>query len=102
MFGLLKKLFPPAVDFKQLIANGAVIVDVRSPGEYASGHIKNSKNIPVERIASQADQLKKSGKPVITVCKSGMRSGMASSTLKSKGIESYNGGPWNSLQNKIQ
>jgi rhodanese-related sulfurtransferase len=101
MLSLFKNLFGPKTDFKQLVENGAVIIDVRSPSEYKSGHIKNSKNIPLEKIAAQAEQLKTSGKPVITVCKSGMRSGMAASTLKAKGVEAYNGGPWDSLQRKI-
>jgi rhodanese-related sulfurtransferase len=38
---------------------------------------------------------------VITVCRSGSRSGMAKSILKSAGIEVYNGGPWNVLKSKI-
>lgn len=102
MIGILKNLFGPKVDFKELVNNGAVIIDVRSPGEFSGGHIKISKNIPLEKVASQAEQLKKAGKPVITVCRSGMRSGMAASTLKAKGIEVYNGGPWDSLQAKIK
>jgi rhodanese-related sulfurtransferase len=44
------------------------------------------------------DEFKKKGKPVITVCRSGARSGMGKNMLKQHGIEAYNGGPWNSLQ----
>jgi rhodanese-related sulfurtransferase len=102
MLGLLKKLFGgTTVDFKELVSNGAVIIDVRSPGEYKSGHIKGSKNFPLDNIRSKVNDLKKLNKPVITVCRSGARSGMAKGILKSAGIEVYNGGPWFSLQNKI-
>jgi phage shock protein E len=101
MIGFIKKLFGPGTDFASLVKNGAVIVDVRSEGEYRSGHIKGSVNIPVEQIAAHAEKLKKQNKVIITCCKSGMRSGMASSTLKAKGLEVYNGGPWNVLNHKI-
>ncbi len=102
MLGFLKKLFGgTTVDFKELVNNGAVIIDVRSPGEYKSGHIKGSKNFPLDNIRNKVNDLKKLNKPVITVCRSGARSGMAKGILKSAGIEVYNGGPWFSLQNKI-
>jgi len=102
MLGFLKKIFGgTTVNFKELVNNGAVIIDVRSPGEYKSGHIKGSKNFPLDNIRNKVNDLKKLNKPVITVCRSGARSGMAKGILKSAGIEVYNGGPWFSLQNKI-
>lgn len=97
-----KKLFGgETTDFKALVANGAVIIDVRSPAEYASGHIKGSTNIPVNIIQAKAAEFKKKGKPVITVCLSGARSGMAQSALSRAGVEAYNGGPWYSLEKKL-
>ena len=102
MLALLKKLFGGAsVNYKELVSNGAIIVDVRSAGEYKAGHIPGSKNFPVESIRSKVAELKKLNKPVIPVCRSGARSGMAKGILKSAGIEVYNGGPWTSLKNKI-
>ncbi len=45
--GFLDKLFGgPKVDLKELVKQGAVIVDVRTPAEYQGGHIKGSINIP--------------------------------------------------------
>lgn len=102
MFGLLKKWFGAKTDFRQLVADGALIVDVRTPAEFKSGNIKGSRNIPLDEIKSKLQELKKSGKPVITVCRSGARSGMAKSILAAAGIPVYNGGPWNSLMAKIQ
>ena len=101
MFSFLKKIFGEPTDFKALVQNGAVIVDVRTAGEYKTGHIKGSRNVPVDQIKSKVSELKKLGKPVITVCRSGSRSAMAKSILSSAGIEVYNGGPWNSLVSKI-
>lgn len=102
MLGFLKKIFGgSSVNFKELVSNAAVIIDVRSPGEYKDGHINGSLNFPLDNIRSKVDELKKSGKPVITVCRTGTRSSMATGILKSAGIEVYNGGAWINLKNKI-
>ncbi|MBK8300011.1 MAG: rhodanese-like domain-containing protein [Chitinophagaceae bacterium] len=102
MLGFIKKLFGgTSINFKELVSNGAIIVDVRSISEYKAGHIPGSKNFPVENIRSKVAELKKLNKPLITVCRSGARSGMAKGILKSAGLEVYNGGPWTSLKNKI-
>lgn len=83
-----------------MIANGAVVLDVRTQNEFDAGHIKGAKHIPLDRIKTQLEQIKKLNKPVITVCRSGSRSAMAKSILSSAGIEAYNGGSWLSLRNK--
>jgi phage shock protein E len=101
MFSFLKKLFGSGTDFKALKEAGAIIIDVRSPQEFDRGHIKGSKNIPVNIIQREVNALKKLNKPVITVCQSGARSGMAKSVLKAAGIEVYNGGSWSGLRSKL-
>jgi rhodanese-related sulfurtransferase len=101
--GFLKNLFGfgPSADFKTLVANGAQIIDVRTPQEFKGGHIKGSVNIPLQNLNSQLSKIKKD-KPVITCCASGMRSASAKSILKSNGFqEVHNGGGWMSLNNKI-
>ena len=101
MFDFIKNLVGPAIDYNALLQKGAVIIDVRTAGEYANGHIKGSKDMPLDAINSRVAELKKADKPVITVCRSGARSGMAKGILANAGIEVYNGGPWNSLMQKI-
>ena len=103
MLDLLKKVFnnAPAVDFKTLVNKGAIIVDVRSASEFNSGHVTGAINIPLELINSKVADLKKRNKPVITCCRSGMRSGMAKSTLTAAGIECFNGGAWDVLNSKL-
>lgn len=102
MLTFIKRLFGgTAVNFKELVKTGAVIVDVRSTSEFKAGHIPGSKNYPLDNIRSKVAELKKMNKPVITVCRSGARSGMAKGVLKNAGIVTYNGGPWTSLKNKI-
>lgn len=89
-------------DIKQLVANGATILDVRTTGEYGSGHIKNSLNIPLQALTASSVAHLPKDKPVITCCASGMRSASAKSILVSQGFkEVYNGGGWASLQSKL-
>lgn len=92
MFGLFKK-----TDFKKLLDGGAVIIDVRSKSEFASGSIPGSENIPLGNIPSRIQQIKSLGVPVICVCASGMRSGAAKGQLKAAGIDAHNGGPWTKM-----
>ena len=100
MLEILKKLFGggPKTDLGELIKNGAVIIDVRTPGEYTSGHIKGSINIPLDSFKSQMSKLNKA-KPIITCCASGMRSGSARSVLIANGFtEVHNAGSWYNLK----
>jgi phage shock protein E len=80
---------------KAVLANGAVIIDVRTVHEFDQGKVPGSVNIPVDRIAANAERIKHMDKPVVCCCASGMRSGIAIRTLKAKGIKNvYNGGSW--------
>ena len=103
MFESIKNLFGlEKTVYAQLVIDGAIIIDVRSKGEFAGGHIRGSINISLDKIGSNISQLKKKNKPIITCCASGMRSASAKSILKSNGLaEVYNGGAWSSLQRKI-
>ena len=75
MFDSIKNLFGmETTDFAALVKEGAIIVDVRSKGEYAGGHVKNSINIPVDQLSANLSRLKDKNKPIITCCASGMRS----------------------------
>ena len=103
MIQTLKNIFGigPKVDYAALVKNGASIIDVRTPGEYQTGHIKVSINIPLQSLNSNIARIKKD-KPVITCCASGMRSASAKSILLSNGFaEVHNGGGWMSLKNKL-
>lgn len=104
MIETLKKMFgmEPAADYSQLVKNGAIILDVRTKGEYAGGHIKGSINIAVDQLSKNLQQFKNKEQPIITCCASGMRSASAKSILKSNGYTHvHNGGSWSSLQQKI-
>ena len=104
MINTLKSMFGlgPKVDYKDLLKKGAQIIDVRTSGEYSTGHVKGSINIPLNSLASNVKKIKKDC-PIITCCASGMRSSSAKSTLQSMGFkEVYNGGGWTSLNLKLR
>ncbi|MFD3394067.1 rhodanese-like domain-containing protein [Aquirufa sp. OSTEICH-129V] len=88
----------PKVDITALIAQGATVVDVRTPAEYKDGHVKGSINLPLQTLGSQMNKLKKD-QVIVTCCRSGSRSGMARRQLQAAGFtQVYNGGPWNSIK----
>ncbi len=100
MMNLLKSLFgggTDTADLKEKVAAGAIIVDVRTPGEFAGGHAKNAKNIPLDTLPTKISQIQDWKQPVVVCCASGMRSARAKSQLAAKGIEVYDAGPWNNL-----
>lgn len=104
MIQFIKKILGmgPAVDFAELLKEGATIVDVRTKGEYQQGHIKGSINLPLDNLSNHYSKIKKD-KPVITCCASGMRSASAKSMLKSNGfLNVHNGGGWQGLQTKLK
>lgn len=70
------------------------IIDVRTPAEFLGGHVANSKNIPLQEIPNQLEELKQMSQPLILCCASGNRSGQATQFLKANGINCENGGSW--------
>lgn len=93
MFG---KLFKKN-NFAKLIEDGAIILDVRSPDEFAAGSAKDSINIPLGELPHNIISLKAKNVPVICVCAVGVRAASAKSKLSNEGIEAYNGISWNKM-----
>jgi phage shock protein E len=103
MFEAIARLFGiKTTDYAQLMEEGAIIVDVRTPGEFSYGHIDGSVNIPLNKLPQSLGKLKNKNKPIITCCASGARSASAKGILTSHGYKQvYNGGAWNRLNQKI-
>lgn len=85
----------------ELIKEGAVIIDVRTPGEFSGGHVAGSKNIPLGEIQKREKEIMKITKPVVFCCASGGRSGQATSYFKAKGLNCENGGGWMSVNGMV-
>jgi phage shock protein E len=68
------------------LKNGALVIDVRSPGEFSSGHLPAAINIPLDEIETALPiRVQDKNKVLLLHCASGMRSGMARQKLKSMG-----------------
>lgn len=78
----------PDPALKQLLNGGALVVDVRTPAEYASGHHPRAINIPVDEVESRLNEFGDKKKPVVVYCQSGSRSSRAKSTLEANGFTS--------------
>jgi rhodanese-related sulfurtransferase len=75
-----------------------LVVDVRTPGEFAAGNFPGSQNIPLQEFSAHVERLKKE-KMVLICCASGTRSGMAARILKGSGHRNViNAGPWQNLK----
>lgn len=62
-----------------------LVIDVRSPEEYAEGHLQGAINIPHGEIGERLDEVGPSERDVIVYCASGVRSSWAASTLRDAG-----------------
>ena len=70
---------------KYRAAAGAVLLDVRTAGEYSDGHIPGSKNVPLQNIENAQNIIKDKTTPIFVYCYSGARSSQAVSILKHMG-----------------
>ena len=102
--GILQQLFGggKTVDLKKIIEEGAFLVDVRTPEEFAAGHVKGSVNIPLNMISAQLIKFKNK-KNIIVFCLSGGRSSQAKSILEQHGFTNViNGGTWNYVNQYVK
>lgn len=75
-----------ASQVRALVSKGARILDVRTPGEFASGHVDGALNIPVSELPARLAEVGSKDVPVILYCRSGARSAQAASLLRSSGF----------------
>jgi len=89
---------------KVAISRGAVLIDVRTPDEFAAGHLANATNIPVDEVATRLAEVAKLTNndlaiPIVLNCGTGQRAGRAQLTLAAAGYTSVvNGGGLRDLQ----
>ena len=89
LFGLTACSAPAAPAAQSSISADAVVIDVRTPGEYAAGHLEGAMNIDVQAsdFDSQVSALPADGEYVV-YCKSGNRSAAATARLAELGFTS--------------
>jgi rhodanese-related sulfurtransferase len=89
---------------RKLIASGAVVIDVRTPEEFAQEHIPRASNIPVDKVAEQLAQVEQLAggdkhKPIVLYCAAGSRSAKAKQVLENAGYtQVVNGGGLDDLR----
>lgn len=86
-----------------LIKGGAVVIDVRSPAEYAEGHVDGALNIPHTEIASRLAEIAgHQNDPIVLYCRSGRRAGLAEATLQEQGFTNVlNAGGYETLRDSL-
>lgn len=71
-----------------MIEDGALVIDVRSPGEYASGHLEGALNIPYDQTEALMEAIGEDrSRPVVMYCGSGRRVGVAIEALEARGYD---------------
>ena len=79
---------------RDLVGQGALLVDVRTKSEFTSGHLPGAINIPVQELSARIGELGARDRPLVVYCQSGMRSARAVRGLKQAGFEKlYDLGP---------
>ncbi len=75
----------PAREARQLVAQGALLLDVRTPSEFAERHVPGAVNIPVEQLKERLAEVGPRGREVVVYCHSGARAGVAAMMLRKAG-----------------
>lgn len=99
--GLFSSLFGSAnnsnTQLKEKINEGAYLVDVRTPSEFASGSVVGAVNISLDSLSANISKFKNK-KNIVVFCKSGGRSAQAKSILNQQGFQNViNGGTWQNV-----
>jgi phage shock protein E len=95
-FALKRASFLSAETARQFLKEGALIVDVRNPGEFNSGHVPGAINVPLGELSAEAPRrFPDKNRVLLLHCLSGTRSGIARGQLRKIGYSSvYNLGSY--------
>ena len=75
------------IDARERVANGALLLDVRTTGEFEGGHIKGAINIPIQELPGRLDELGADTQEIVVYCASGGRSNLAKRLLEANGFD---------------
>ena len=78
---------------REWVSNGALLLDVRTKAEYASGHVEQAVNIPVQELPARLAEVGSKDRAVVVYCRSGGRSAVATDLLQQAGYRVLDVGP---------
>ena len=78
---------------RQLVAQGALLLDVRTHAEFHEGHVPHALNVPVQELAARLNEVGPPSRPVVVYCRSGGRSAQAAQLLSRAGYQVRDIGP---------
>lgn len=81
------------IHHRKLVEQGALLLDVRTPGEFRDGHVPHATNIPVQELSARLREVGPTSRPVVVYCRSGGRSASASQILRQAGYQVRDIGP---------
>lgn len=88
-----------SANIHEVLSEGAILIDVRSPAEFAGGHAQGAVNIPLDQVDARIAQIKSYNKPIVLCCASGMRSARAKGLLINQGITAvHDAGSWRNIK----
>lgn len=99
MFGSLFGAANQGRTARDAVAGGALLLDVRTPEEFAGGHLPNALNVPLQVLPGRVADLAAKHPRIVVYCRSGGRSAQAAGLLRAAGVEVVDLGPmsaWNS------
>ena len=84
----------------ELVKEGAVVIDIRTPTEYNLGHYKGAKSIPLGKIGSAKIPVPSKEHPIVVYCNTGQRARAAANKLETRGYTNvfYIAGTYKSIQ----
>ena len=78
---------------RELVAQGALLLDVRTPAEFCDGHLTHAVNVPMQELPARIADVRPTSRPVVVYCRSGGRSAMAKAVLTRAGYKVCDIGP---------
>ncbi len=85
LFGLFKGSSSASKEAREWVGQGALLLDVRTPAEFAAGHIEGAVNIPLQDLGARIGEVDGHSR-VVVYCRSGGRSAGAAAFLKRNGV----------------
>lgn len=90
----------PTEEATEAINAGAIVIDVRTPEEFAGGHLDGALNIPYDEIAQRISEItEERDRMIVLYCRSGRRASVAEEILRSNGFTNVlNAGAYSELK----